>query len=145
MTYASQTVGVRLPQTLFQRLERIAEATHRSVEDVLATTVNAVLLPTPDIPTDLADELVAMTLFNDEALQAATQSSLSPAQQKRLRQLSHTGGSRPLTDAENKELRLLLQLHDYAILRRAKALAILAQRGYDIDFVGQWFSLGNET
>lgn len=136
MSYASQSVNVSLPQPLFQRLQRIAETTHRSVEDVLTTTINVALPPTPDLSSDLADELTAMVLFSDEDLQAACQSSLSVAQQKRLGQLSHSGGYRPLTNAESQELRLLLNLYDYAILRRAKALAVLAQRGYDIDIIG---------
>lgn len=144
MTYTNQTVNVRLPQPLFQRLQRIAEVTHRSIEDVLTTTVNAALPTTPDLPVELADELTAMSLFSDDALQAAAQSSLSTAQQKRLAQLTHAGGNRVLTEAENKELKNLLYLHDYAVLRRAKSLAILAQRGYDIDSVGQWGGARND-
>jgi hypothetical protein len=138
MTYANQTVNVRLPETLFQKLQHIAEVTHRSVEDVLTTTVNAALPSTPDIPTDLANDLAAMILFSDESLKAAVQSSLSAAQQKRLTQLTDAGGDRTLTEAESGELQSLLDLYDRAVLRRAKALAILAQRGYDIDRVGQW-------
>lgn len=138
MTYANQTVNVRLPESLFQRLQHIAEITHRSVEDVLTTTVNAALPATSDIPTDLANDLAAMALFSDESLKASAQSSLSAAQQKRLTQLTHAGGRRSLTEAENKELQSLLDLYDRAVLRRAKALAILAQRGYDIDRVGEW-------
>lgn len=138
MSYANQTVNVRLPETLFQRLKHIAELTHRSVEDVLTTTVNAALPASPDIPPELANELAAMTLFSDESLKASAQSSLSAAQQKRLTQLTHAGGIRSLTEAENRELQILRDLYDRAVLRRAKALAILAQRGYDIDRVGQW-------
>jgi hypothetical protein len=51
-----------------------------------------------------------MTLFNDEALWAAAESSLSPAQQRRLNQLTHADGSRLLTAAESGELAYLLDL-----------------------------------
>lgn len=138
MTYADQTVNVRLPESLFQRLQHIADITHRSVEDVLMTTVNAALPATPDIPVELANDLAAMALFSDESLKAAAQSFLSASQQKRLTQLTHAGGKRNLTKAEKGELQSLLDLYDHAVLRRAKALAILAQRGYDIDRVGKW-------
>lgn len=138
MTYSDETVSVRLPQSLFQRLERIAAVTHRSVEDVLTTTVDVALPPTPNISPDLADELAAMVLFSDESLKAAAQSSLSAAQQERLAQLSHAGGERTLSKSEKRELERLLDLYDQAVLRRARALAILAQRGHDIDVVGQW-------
>jgi len=64
----TQTVSVRLPKSVFLKLERAAELTHRSVEDVLVTTVNAALVEPPDLPTDLTNELAAMHLFSDEAL-----------------------------------------------------------------------------
>lgn len=145
MTYTNQTVNVRLPESLFQKLQHVATVTHRSMEDVLVTTVDAALPLTPDIPTDMAYDLAAMLLFNDESLKAAAQSSLSPAQQKRLKQLAQAGGERSLTEAESDELKSLLDLHDRAVLRRAKALAILAQRGYDIDKAGQWsLTMGDE-
>lgn len=136
MTYSDETVSVRLPQSLFQRLERIAAVTHRSVEDVLTTTDVVALPPTPDTSPDLADELAAMVLFSDESLKAAAQPSLSAAQQERLAQLSHAGGERTLSRSEERKLERLLDLYDQAVLRRAKALAILAQRGYDIDAIG---------
>jgi predicted transcriptional regulator len=126
------TVSVQLPKTIFHRLQRVAQVTHRSVEDVLATTVDAALPQASDIPADLADELAAMTMFNDEALWAATESSLSPAQQRRLDQLAHAGGSRALTAAESAELADLLDLRDRAVLRRARAMAILSHRGFEI-------------
>jgi hypothetical protein len=110
----------------------VAEITHRSVEDVLATTVNVALPQIPDLPADLADELAAMTMLNDEALWAATESSLSPVQQRRLSQLTHAGGSRPLTAAESSELAHLLDLYDRSVVRRARAFALLAHRGYQI-------------
>jgi hypothetical protein len=108
------------------------------VEDVLTATVDVALPPGPDIPADLADELAAMVLFSDESLKAAAQSSLSAAQQERLAQFSHAGGERTLSRAEKRKLEYLLDQYDQAVLRRARALAILAQRGYDIDVVGQW-------
>lgn len=134
----NNNVTVHLPQPLYQRLQRIAKTTHRSVEDVLTTTVNVALPITPDIPGDLADELSAMTLFNDESLQAAARSGLSPAQRERLDQLASAGGRRALTLAEQSEQTELLRLYDHAVMRRAKALAILALRGYDIDQISSF-------
>jgi hypothetical protein len=138
MTYSSSTVNVPLPRSLFQRLQRIAEVTQRSVEDVLTTTVNVALPPMPDIPADLADELAAMVLYSDESLKAAAQPSFPPTRQERLVQLSQAGKERTLTQAEKSELQHLLDLADRAVLQRARALAILAQRGYDVDEVGRW-------
>lgn len=129
---ASPTVSIEVPEPLFRRLQHIAQATHRSVEDVLVTTVNVALPLASNLPPELADELAAMSLYNDEALWATAASALAPAQSKRLHQLSAAAGSRELTAAEDKELATLLAAYDRAVLLRAQALALLAQRGYDI-------------
>jgi len=127
-----QTVTIGLPQPVFKKLERAAELTHRSVEDVLIATVNATLVEPPGLPPDLANELAAMHLFSDDALWAATHPSLSPAEQFRLSQLNHAAGERPLTQAEETEQAQLLDAYHHSVLRRAKALAILAQRGHPL-------------
>lgn len=127
-----QTIPVRLPKPVFLKLKRAAELTHRSVEELLATTVNAALVESPDLPADLANELAAMYLFSDEALWAAAEPSLAPADQLRLSQLNHKAGERQLTPAEQAEQERLLLAYHRSVLRRAKALAILAQRGYHI-------------
>ncbi len=129
---ATQTVSVGLPRSIFLKLERAAELTHRSVEDVLITTVNAALVESPGLPDDLANELAAMHLFSDEALWAATHPSLAPSEQLRLSQLNHKAGERPLTRAEEAEQEYLLTAYHRSVLRRAKSLAILSQRGHPL-------------
>ena len=132
MSHQSHTISVQLPEPIYRRLQRVAEHTHRSVEDVLASSVNVALPADPDLPSELADEMAAMTMFSDEALWAAAESSLSPSQQSRLEQLTQAGGSRKQSAAESAELRQLLDLYDRLVLRRAKALSILAHRGYEL-------------
>jgi len=73
-----------------------------------------------------------MAMLNDDALWAAIESALAPTQQRRLNQLSRAGGARALTAAESAELAQLVDLYDRAVLRRARALALLAFRGYDV-------------
>ncbi len=73
-----------------------------------------------------------MRFLSDEALWAAAQPSLAPAQRQRLEQLNHIGGERPFTEAEAAEQAALLEAYDRSVLRRAQALAVLAQRGHPI-------------
>ena len=86
----------------------------------------------PNLSYDMSDDVAAMALMNDTALMAVAESSLSPAQQRRLQQLTEAGGQRRLLASEETELAHLLELYDRSVLRRAKALAILAQRGYEL-------------
>lgn len=132
MSSWTPTVSVQLPEAIYRRLQRVAESTHRPVEDVLADTMEVALPQFVDLPEDLAAELAAMDRFSDAALQAAAESSFSRAQQRRLNQLNHAGGSRPLTPAEAAEQIQLIEAYDHAVVRRARAMALLSYRGYPV-------------
>jgi hypothetical protein len=134
-----QTVSIELPRAIFLKLKRAADLTHRSVEEVLVATVNVALVEPPGLPTDLANELAAMHLLSDEALWAAAYPSLSPAEQFRLSQLNHKAGERSLTKAEESEQEHLLAAYHRSVLRRAKALAILTQRGHPLPLETEYF------
>jgi hypothetical protein len=125
-------IPVQLPESLFQRLKRAAELTHRSVEELAATTLEAALPLAPDVPPEIANELTAMHLFSDEALWAATAPSLSPTEETRLTQLNCAATERALTRAEQAEQHSLIAAYHRSVLRRAKALALLAQRGHQL-------------
>lgn len=125
-------VPVRLPEPLVERLKRAADLTHRSVEEIAATSLEAVLPLAPNLPPDIADEQAAMHLFSDEALWAAAEPSLSPSEEYRLNQLNAAAGERDLTPAEEAEQQSLIAAYERSVLRRAQALAILVQRGHHI-------------
>ena len=126
MSSMMTTVNVQLSEQTFRRLQRAAEVTHRSVEDVLASTVEVALPSFANVPEPLASDLAAMDMFSDDALWAAAESALSRAQQRRLNQLAHAGGLRALTPAESAELAQLIDLRDQAVLRRARALSLFS-------------------
>jgi hypothetical protein len=129
-----QTLTLRLPASVVAKLRRAAAMTYRSVDDIVATTVDAALVEPPSAPADVAAEFAAMHLLSDQALFAAAQPSLSPAKLSRLRQLNRTAGERALTEAEAAEQAALLEDYHFSVLRRAQALAILAQRGHEIPY-----------
>ncbi len=131
---AEQTLTVRLPASVAAKLQRAAALTYRSVDDIVATTVDAALAELPSAPADLAPEFAAMHLLSDQALQATAWPSISPAELHRLRQLNQAAGERSLTQAEAAEQEALLTTYHISVLRRAQALAILAQRGHEIPY-----------
>jgi hypothetical protein len=127
---ASTMIPVQLPESLFQRLKCAADLTHRSVEELAAAALEAALPLPPALPPDIANELAAMHLFSDEALWAATAPSFSATEEERLNQLNMAAAERTLTPAESTEQHSLITAYRRAVLRRAKACAILAQRGH---------------
>ena len=134
---ATTTIAVHIPESLFLKLKRAADLTHRSVEDVTVTSLEAALPAEPNLPPDIANELTAMHLFSDEALWAATAPSFSPTEEYRLTQLNTATGERDLTPAEEAEQQSLITAYQRSVLRRAKALAILAQRGHRVPLMAQ--------
>ena len=126
------TIAVHLPESLVQKLKRAADLTHRSVEEIAITSLEAALPSAQNLSPDIADELAAMHLFSDEALWAATAPSFSPTEEYRLNQLNAAAGERDLTPAEEAEQQSLIRAYQRSVLRRAKALALLAQRGHRI-------------
>lgn len=129
---AATTVPIDLPEALFLRLKRAAELTHRSVEDLAATTLEAALPLATDLPLEIAQELAAMHVFSDDALWEATVPSLAPTEAVQLRQLNRAAGERSLTPVEQAHQERLIMAYRYAVLRRAQALALLAQRGHSL-------------
>ncbi len=130
-------IPIQLPEPLFQRLKCAADLTQRSVEDIAAAALEAALPLPPDLPPDIANELAAMHLFSDEALWAATAPSFSPAEEHRLNQLNMAAAERTLTPAESTEQHSLITAYRRSVLRRAKALAILAQRGHRLSVIDE--------
>jgi hypothetical protein len=123
-----KTITVTLPEVTFQRLEQAAQLAHRSVDEMLATTIDAILAVSPQ----LANEWAAMHLLSDEALWQATQPTFTPAEQKRLRELNHWAGERELSTQEMREQAALLEAYQRSIVRRSQAIAILKLRGHSI-------------
>ena len=128
----SKTVTLTLPESVLLKLNRAAELTHRSVDEIVAATVEAALTANVDLRDKLQAELAAMHLFSDDALWAATHPSMSAYEQKRLAQLNDTAQEHSLTQAEQAEQQSLVDSYNRSILRRAQALALLKQRGHDV-------------
>ena len=59
-----------------------------------------------------ADDLTTLDVCSDDALWATAESSLSPAQQRRLEQLSTVADTRSMTPAESSELTDLMEQYD---------------------------------
>jgi hypothetical protein len=127
-----KTLTVTLPEATFLKLQKAAEVTYRSIDDLLASTIDATLSAPPNLPEELARELATLHLLSDEALWTTLWPSLSSAEQHRLQQLNHIAGERDLTTAETAEQSALLNAYYRSMLRRAQAIAILKQRGHEI-------------
>ena len=83
---------------------------------------------------DYDDQTYEVEMTFAPSARRSFQPSLSPAEAARLKQLNHAAGERSLTQAEVSEQAALLEAYHLSVLRRAQALAILAQRGHAIPY-----------
>jgi len=128
-----QTITLHLPQDIFRRLQHMADATRRPLEDVVFQTIQGNLPPSiDDLPSELQDALASLQNLSDEALWTIANEPVPPDQWRRHEHLLHKNQSSTLADAERAELAHLRAATDRLVFRHSYALALLKWRGYTL-------------
>ena len=128
-----QTIALDLPEDIYERLQRMAEATNQPLEKVMFQTIRGNLPPSvDDLPSELRDELASLQDLSDKALWAIAKDPLPPDQWRRHEHLLGKNQSGTLTNAEREELSRLRAATDRFVFRRSYALALLKWRGYTL-------------
>jgi len=126
----TQRVTIDLPAAVFRQLVRLAEATHQSVEVLVAQSVMSNLPPSVDNASpELQVELLRMQSLTNEALQAIAQAQVAPHQYERQTELLTKNEEAVLASEERRELAALRQASDHLMLRKAYAWSLLRWRG----------------
>ncbi len=129
---AGIVVSVEIPAPLFGILQRLAQATHQSVDAVVASSLTHALPPLDDLADAEAAELAAMSTLDDAALWRVARETLTPTEQADMHRLLDLQGAQPLDATDEERLADLVNLYDHVTLRRAHALLLLARRGYRV-------------
>lgn len=119
----TDSISVEISTTLYERLIAVAQRTGRSVESVLAQSIDV---------TFGAFEEEAMTSLPDEQLWAVVHRRLAWPLEERLTVLTARGKTQSLSSSEQTELDALLDEADRLMVLRSKAVALLKQRGHDV-------------
>jgi plasmid stability protein len=127
-----QTVKVRLPDVLYQQIERRARRLHRSVEDELVAVVSATLPTLDDLPSDIADDVAQLAFLTDDELWRTARATLTPDESERMQALLLKRQREGLTSSERQEAEHLLHRYDRTMLIRAQAAVLLKERGHDV-------------
>lgn len=128
----TKPVTLNLPEELYARATRLAEQAQRSVEAEIVEAVAKGLAPEDKLSTDYEQVLASLELLDDNALWRAAYSHLSKKASAKIEKLHHKRSSEGLTPDESAALKALLDQYEYFMLVRAKAAAMLKERGYDI-------------
>jgi hypothetical protein len=124
-----QTITLTLPDNVLQPVQRVAQATQQSVEELLVTALQAALPTLEGLPPDLIQHLVALESLDDQALWRVMLETVPLDQQDRLHDLLIRNQARVLTASEHEQLAVLQQQADLVMLRKARAAVLLRFRG----------------
>ena len=114
-----QSVTVHIPDALYRRLQRRARQSKRTLEAELLEALATGISPEEDLPADLAEALVPLSLLDDDALWRAARSHLPVSAAHRMEALHLKLQSEGLTEAEKDELSALLEQYERFMLVRA--------------------------
>ncbi len=119
----STQLTLNLPDGLVQRAQVVAKRVGRTVNDLLAESIELSLKPWSNSPSSELDQC-----SDDEVLQACDL-QLSVTDDERLSQLLQQQQSVPMTPAEHSELGSLMQAYQEGLVRKAEALSEAVRRG----------------
>ena len=124
---------ISIPDSLYQKAQEIAKKRSRNVDDVIrAGLAGAFIQELLDIPDDEQAELKAMTYLSDDALFSMMREQMQQAKQARMSTLMDKNSRGTITDVEHTELTKLVEDGQRLTLRKATAMNILMDRGYDL-------------
>jgi hypothetical protein len=122
------SVAVKIPQSLYHRLEQVAARLQKPVENLLADTLEATLSAADEIPDHIQAEIASLDDLTDTSLREVAESEMALKDQQAFEQLLDLQGIRSLTDEEATQLAGLRTEYGRVLLRKARAFALLTER-----------------
>jgi hypothetical protein len=124
-----QTITLTLPDNVLQPVQRVAQVTQQSVEELLVTALQAALPTLEGLSPDVMHHLVALESLDDQALWRVMLETVPLDQQHRLHDMLLRNQAGVLTESEHEQLAVLQQQADLVMLRKARAAVLLRFRG----------------
>ena len=121
------TLTFEISDSLLKRAHEAAQALDRPVEDILVGALSVSLPDIHDVPASMRSELLEMTFFDEESLWQIAKGEMTSAEQSELQALLDVE-QRPLVPQEQVRLQELRESYGKAMLRKARAYALLSLR-----------------
>lgn len=127
------TITISLPDTVYKRLQRMAQATKQSLPDVVVRAVEIGSPPSwQDAPTEHHATLAELENLSDDALWNIARTQIGENEMARYELLLDKNSEGALSPLETEELSLLKTAANRFMLRKAHAAALLKWRGHII-------------
>lgn len=127
------TITLQIPDLIYQRLVNTANATGRSLEEVMLHALKVGSPPDWDnVPDEFQADLAALDRLEDEALWKIATARKTVEDMTRYNELLDRNQNGTLSQAEQLELIELRSQADRFMLRKAQAAALLHWRGHHV-------------
>jgi len=125
-------VMVKLPKRLYNRVEKRAKQTKRSVESELLAVVAQAMANEDALPEELSTLLDELALLEDKALWHAARARMKAGESAQMEKLHLKRQWKGLSESESRTLANLVHQYEKHMLVRAQSAALLKQRGHDV-------------
>lgn len=125
-------VMVKLPKRLYNRVEKRARQTKRSVESELLAVVTQAMGKEDELPEELSSMLEDLSMLEDKALWRAARGGMKIAESTQMEKLHLKRQQKGLNESESQTLNRLVRQYEKHMLVRAQSAALLKHRGHDI-------------
>ena len=129
---AVQNVTIRMSDQLYHQVEQRAGRMQRSVEEEVVAVVEDALPVLDFLLADIADELGQMVFLTDSELWHAAQTVMTAGENRRMQALVLKRQREGLSPEEEIEAEQLTMRQERVMLLRARAAALLRERGQDV-------------
>lgn len=134
----AQALTVNLPGPLYERLALRASRSRRTLEAEVVEAIKVSLPEEPDqLPDELSEAIASLSLLPDEDLWRAAKNRLPVRKAAALEALHLKRQSEGLTPMESEAVAALMKEYTRILLVRAKAAALLRERGQDVSVLLQ--------
>jgi hypothetical protein len=141
----TQTITLNLPDRLFDPIQRIAQATDRSVEAILLDVLQNSLPSLDGLPPDLIQELTELETLDNDTLRHFMLDTVPLDQQQSLETLLQHNQMGELSEVEKERLTSLQKEADKIMIRKARAAVLLRFRGQRIPTLAELSELTSPT
>ena len=129
---AVQNVTIRMSDQLYHQVEQRAGRMQRSVEEEVVAVVEDALPVLDFLLADIADELGQMVFLTDSELWHAAQTVITAGENRRMQALVLKRQREGLSPEEELEAERLTMRQERVMLLRARAAALLRERGQNV-------------
>jgi hypothetical protein len=131
-TPAARPMAVAVPAETYESFRRQAERAHQSVEEAVVQALQTALSAETSTAAERQAMLAAVESLDTPALWELVRAGAETEDVLLLAALNEKRQRRGLNADEEAAVQALIRQHDRAVLLRAKALALLRQRGEDV-------------